>query len=81
MPWFDFFWYDENIRHLAEHGVTTEEFEQVLSAAEIFEISDSGSQMVRGSPLEGRWLVCIFDMIDDVSILPVSAYEPTKGNV
>lgn len=31
MPWYDFFWYDENVEHLAEHGVTPEEFEEASS--------------------------------------------------
>ena len=30
MPYFDFFWTDEIIEHLAEHGVTREDFERVV---------------------------------------------------
>jgi hypothetical protein len=29
MPRFDFVWYDDNMCHLAEHGATPEEFEEV----------------------------------------------------
>lgn len=46
----------------------------------MIETSDSGSDMVRGTTSAGRYLVCIFDQIDDVSVIPVTAYEPTKGN-
>ncbi len=80
MPWFDFFWYTENIEHLAEHGVAPEEFEEVVIAAKWIETSDSGSDMVRGVTSTGRFLICIFDQLDEVSVIPVTAYEPTKGN-
>ncbi|MDP1799689.1 MAG: hypothetical protein Q8K78_19505 [Planctomycetaceae bacterium] len=80
MPWFDYFWYTENVQHLAEHGVTPEEFEEVVTAARWIETSSSGSDMVRGSTAAGRFLVCVFDQIDDVSVIPITAYEPTKGN-
>lgn len=80
MPWFDFFRYDENIRHLAEHGVSPAEIEEVVKAARFVEISQSGSDMVRGKTASGRWLICIFDRIDDVSVLPITAFEPSKGN-
>lgn len=80
MPWFDVFWYDENIRHLAENGVSPEEFEEVVMASRFVEMSDRGADMVRGQTATGRWLICIFERIDDVSILPITAFEPTKGN-
>ena len=82
MPWFDFFWYGENLKHVGEHGVSREEFEEVVIAATetAIETSDSGSDMVRGETAAGRFLVCIFDQVDDVTIIPVTAYEPTKGN-
>jgi hypothetical protein len=79
MAWFDFFWYEQNIQHLAEHGVTTEEFEEAVMSARQIDVSDSGSNMVRGRTSQGRFLCCIFDRIDDVAILPITAYEPTKG--
>jgi len=30
MPYCRFFWYDENLEHLAEHGVETDEFEEIV---------------------------------------------------
>lgn len=79
MPWFDFFWYDENLKKIAEHGVSPEEFEEVVTAATSLEDSDSGSDMVRGKTSAGRFLVCVFTMIDEITVLPITAYEPTKG--
>lgn len=80
VAWFDFFSYDENLQHLAEHGVTPEEFEEVVLSAREFELSTTGADMARGETSAGRFLVCIFCLIDDVTILPLTAYEPTKGN-
>lgn len=79
MPWFDFFWHEENLRKLAEHGVTAAEFEQVVTAAGSVEESDSGSDMVRGETNAGRFLICIFTMLDEMTILPITAYEPSRG--
>jgi hypothetical protein len=76
-PWFDFFWYDENREHIAQHGVTPDEFEYVVCHPKITGESDSsGNPLVKGYTAEGRWLICIYEVIDDVSVLPITAYEP-----
>jgi len=80
MPWYDFFWYDENLKKISEHGITPEEFEEVVMAASSTEDSNTGSDMVRGETSARRFLVCIFTMIDDMTVMPITAYEPTKGN-
>lgn len=36
MPWFDFFWTQEIIDHLAEQGVAPAEFEEVVMHAEVY---------------------------------------------
>jgi hypothetical protein len=48
MPVFDFLWFDENEQHLAEHGVTKEEFEEVVLGVTRQEIQGSRSS---GNPL------------------------------
>jgi hypothetical protein len=78
MPWYDFFWYDENLEHLAEHGVTREEFEEVVSTARRIEQSHTGADLVRGETSAGRFLVCVFVRVDDLTVLPVTAYEPEQ---
>jgi hypothetical protein len=50
MPRFDFSWYDENTRHLSEHGVTPEEFEEVVMSARFVDVRRGGADMVRGKP-------------------------------
>jgi hypothetical protein len=81
VPWFDFFWYEENLQHIAEHRVTSEEFEEVVMSVPEFESSNTGADMARGYTSAGRFLVCIFTQIDAMTILPHTAYTPSpKGN-
>lgn len=60
MPWFDFFWTDAIIEHLAQHDVTREEFEYVVCNPAASEQSDSsGRPLVKGYTQAGRRIVCI----------------------
>lgn len=46
MPWFGFFWTQEIIDHLAEHGVTPEEFEEVVMHAEVYSKSHLSPRLI-----------------------------------
>jgi uncharacterized DUF497 family protein len=75
--WFDFFWTDEAEEHLAEHGVTRNDFEHVVSescGSETLSRS-TGRPVVFGYTEDGRYIACVFDWIDDITIEPVTAYE------
>ncbi len=79
MPWYHIIWTPEAIEHLAQHGVTPEEFEDVVLYARrsALDFSKStGLPLIEGSTNAGRWLVCVFEFDDDVTIVPVTAYEP-----
>ena len=41
MPYLEFLWIDENIDHIAEHDVTTDEFEYVVRHPEKRDVSHS----------------------------------------
>jgi hypothetical protein len=76
MPYFEFLWTDENIDHVGEHGVTPEEFEYVVTHPERRDVSrSSGLPCCWGTAPSGRFLFC--EMIDELILLPVTAYEPT----
>ena len=80
MPWFDVYWSVEALEHLAEHGVTQEEFEEVIFAARRFDRSDtSGRPLADGYTSAGRRIVCVFEYIDDITILPITAYSPEEA--
>ena len=81
MPLFEFLWTDEIIDHLAEHGVTPEDFEEVVNSPEL-----RGASRTSGRPCcwsytrDGRFLICVYEKLDELTILPVTAYEvPQAG--
>jgi uncharacterized DUF497 family protein len=76
MPVYEFFWYDENSEHIEEHGVTLDEFEAIVCNPMRVEKSRSSDRRVAfGFGNDGRKLVCVYERIDKVTILPVTAYE------
>lgn len=76
MPHFFMVWNDEIIEYLSQHGVTPDEFEEVvLNADKIQHSRSSGRPIVFGPTSTGKFLACVFEMIDDISIIPITAYE------
>ena len=77
MAWYEFQWTNEIIEHLAEHGITPEDFEYVVSNPDRRAKSrSSGRPMALGETPDGRFIVCVFEWIDDMTIEPVTGYEP-----
>jgi hypothetical protein len=85
MPWFDVRWYfpedvdspeDSNVAHLAEHGLTPDDFEQVLCNPIFREAtSDSSGRPIRfGYACDGRLIAVVYEWIDDITVLPITAY-------
>ena len=78
MPFYFFQWSEEAIQHLAEHGVTQDEFTEVVMEARVIQTSRStGLPIVLGSTSTGKRLACVFEWLDknETEILPVTAYE------
>jgi uncharacterized DUF497 family protein len=64
------------IEHLAEHDVTPDEFEEIVSDPEYEDVSrSSGNPLAIGYTNEGRHLCCVFRLLDEDTIEPVTAYE------
>ena len=76
MPYLYFLWNDEIIAHLQEHHVTTDEFEYVVRHPRSKGISrTTGKPVAFGHTLAGRYLVAVYDEIDELTVLPITAYE------
>ncbi len=77
MPYFHvFLWDGENDLHVAEHDVTTAEFEfAVLNADHVGVSHSSGRPIAFGSTAEGRSLACVYEIIDEIYCYPITAYE------
>ncbi len=74
-------WDDEddrlgNVQHIAEHGLTTDEVEAVLNAPDSANRSDSsGRPCVFGFTPAGEYIIVVFELIDEDSIYPITAYH------
>ena len=75
MPFYLFLWNDLIEEHLAEHGVTPEEFEAIVCDPESVDASRSSSREIAFGEVDGRFLACVYEMLDDSTVLPVTAYE------
>lgn len=76
MAYYYFHWNDEIREHLAEHGVSPEEFEAIVSFPDGQGVSrSSGLPIAFGETEDGRTLACVYRLLDELNIEPVTAYE------
>ena len=76
MPFCLFIWNDQIVEHLAAHGIAPDEFEQVVcDPDEVAESRSSGRPIAFGETSTGRYLACVYELLDDTTVLPVTAYE------
>ncbi len=76
MAYFEFLWTGENIEHIAEHGLSQDDFERVFCNPRSKGVSrSSGLPAVWGYTQDGRYIMAIYEPLDEVTILPVTAYE------
>ena len=76
MPFYLFIWNDRLEVYLAEHGVTPDEFEEVVcNPDEIQQSRSSGRPIAFGETSTGKYLVCVYELLDETTVLPVTAYE------
>lgn len=79
MPHLEFIWIDGpdgNVEHLAEHGVTPREAEEVLSSPIARDTSVStGRPIVFGFTRRGRKLAVVYEPIDAMTVYPITAYD------
>ena len=76
MPSVFFVWNDELIEYIGQHGVTPDEFEEVvLNAIDVEESRSSGRPIVFGPTSTEKFLACVFEYFDDDTVIPITAYE------
>jgi uncharacterized DUF497 family protein len=76
MPFYLFIWNDRIEDHLASHGVTPDEFEEVVCDPDELDRSrSSGRAIAFGETSTGKYLACVYELLDDTTVLPVTAYE------
>jgi hypothetical protein len=65
-----------NVEHVEQHDLTTDEVDYVLENFESSGISQSsGRPCVFGHTPDGRYIIVVYDELDDDTIMPATAYE------
>jgi hypothetical protein len=76
VPYFEFFWTKEIVRHIAEHGISQEDFERVVCNPWSKGFSRSSDLPAAwGYTTDGRYIVAVYEMLDVTTIIPVTAFE------
>jgi hypothetical protein len=76
MPWYLFLWDPETEAHLAQHGVTPDEFEEVVCNPDsIGESRSTGRPIAFGYTSTGKYLACVYELADPDTVVPFTAYE------
>lgn len=79
MPYFDVQWTEEIVGHLAEHGVSQDDFEHVLCNPHSKGLSrSSGLPAIWGYTPDGRYIMVVYEEMDETTVLPVTAYEVSE---
>jgi len=78
MPYRDILWNEEpdgNVEHIAEHGLTPEDVEEIVFNPVANDKSrSSGLPIVYGFTSDGRYALVVYEEIDETTIYPVTAY-------
>jgi hypothetical protein len=75
MPYYLFLWNDEIEEYLSLHGVTSDEFEAIVCDPESTDTSRSSGREIAFGEVDGRFLACVYEMLDESTVLPITAYE------
>ena len=79
MPYYEIIWNEEsggNMDHIAQHGLAPEDVEEVLFNPVDRDVShSSGLPIVFGFTPDGRYILVVYEQIDEVTVYPVTAYE------
>ncbi|QEG38006.1 hypothetical protein [Bythopirellula goksoeyrii] len=76
MPYYFFHWNDQLVEYLDLHDISITDFQNIVMGAHRIAISKStGREICFGWSADGRYVACVYEWIDDDTILPITAYE------
>ena len=67
----------ENVEHIAEHGLTPDDVEDVLNDPDsVFDVSRStGRPIAFGYTRTGRYIAVVYEELDPLTVYPLTAYD------
>lgn len=75
MPFYLFRWTEETEAHIAQHGITRTEFQEVVMSPSRVEASrSSGYEIAFGETSTGKVIACVYEEFAD-TIYPSTAFE------
>ena len=76
MPYFEFLWTNEQVAHIAAHGVSQADFAAILTHSKNRGLSRRSMLPVDwGYTLDDRYIMAVYEHLDDVTVNPITAYE------
>jgi len=76
MAYYEFLWSDPIVEHVDEHGISTQDFEDaVCHPVSTGKSRSSGLPAAFGYAHDGRYIIAIYEMLDETTVIPVTAYE------
>lgn len=78
MPYYEIIWNEEpggNVEHIGEHGLTQEDEEVLFNPVDRDVSRSSGLPIAFGFTPDGRYIMVVYEQIDDVTIYPLTAYD------
>jgi hypothetical protein len=75
VPYYEFQWNEVNLEKLEINAVLPEDFEDVVCDPLRVEPSrSSGLPIAFGWAADGRLIACVYDPVDEVVVLPITAF-------
>ena len=78
MAYYEFIWTDENIEHIGDNFVTTQEAEDVTSDPEFTKPGKNKTLNAFGYTAAGRYLKVVYVPVDFITIYVITAFEPPE---
>ena len=72
-------WDDENIEHIAQHGVNPKEVEEVCSGLHLSERERAQRYILSGQSASGRYLNVVIERIGKGLFRPITAFEMSEN--
>jgi uncharacterized DUF497 family protein len=67
---------DGNVQHIAKHGLTKEDVEDVFQSPQGTDISRStGRPVVFGNTRGGRHIIVVYEITDAITAYPITAFD------